>query len=643
MGVGGMRGTCGCDSAPRRRRVVLAAIAATIVVMLTLAGCGGSGVTANAPTSSGLYGSLPRDGTPIHGGTITFAQLAGDTPTYILPVVPASQATTTNLYQFINNMFLPLYAAPVGARPEVNQQLSVGKPPVYSNHDRTVTVQLKRGFKWADGAPVDADDVVFDIDLTKAAVKESPANLRRYTPGLYPDNVKRATAVGRYTVVLQLTRSFNPAFFTNDELGIGDVAPLPSTAWNIASAGGPHLDYANPANAKRIYDYLSAQGAKVSTFSSNPLWKDVDGPFKLTSFTPVTGSYTMAPNPSYGGSPKPRFDRLQVDTYTAVTPIANALKTGTLDIGPIDMTQLGMIPGLKQQGYRVFGLPAFGFTDGVLNFKDKTNDFDRVIAQRYVRQALASLIDQPAMIKGILKSAGAPGYGPIPPVPSSVYTNADVANPAYPYDPATARKLLSSHGWKVVSNGTTTCVKPGTGSGECGAGIPAGTPISFTWVWANLSPTVGLEAEAFAAAAAKVGIKVAVVEKSFNYVISNYDDASPAAAGNADRWGVIDFTGLTDPAYPTTNSVFNRGGSFNFGAYHSAKADRLIDASIHGNGVADVQREAAFLAKDVPALFLPNADNLYAVKGDIGGPPDSFASITQYFVWPQYWYRTKKP
>ena len=30
--------------------------------------------------------------------------------------------------------------------------------------------------------------------------------------------------------------------------------------------------------------------------------------------------------------------------------------------------------------------------------------------------------------------------------------------------------LLKANGWKVVPNGTDTCVQPGSGPGECGAG-----------------------------------------------------------------------------------------------------------------------------------------------------------------------------
>ena len=103
---------------------------------------------------------------------------------------------------------------------------------------------------------------------------------------------------------MHLKRAFNPGFFLNNQLAL-NLYPLPSQDWNVASADGPHLDWNVPANAKKIYDYLSKAGGQVGNFASNPLWKIADGPFVLSSFSPVTASWTMKANPSFGGTPKP--------------------------------------------------------------------------------------------------------------------------------------------------------------------------------------------------------------------------------------------------------------------------------------------------------------------------------------------------
>ena len=41
---------------------------------------------------------------------------------------------------------------------------------------------------------------------------------------------------------MHLTQAYNPGFFLNNQLqDTNNVYPLPSTDWNVAAAGGPHL------------------------------------------------------------------------------------------------------------------------------------------------------------------------------------------------------------------------------------------------------------------------------------------------------------------------------------------------------------------------------------------------------------------
>ena len=102
---------------------------------------------------------------------------------------------------------------------------------------------------------------------------------------------------------MHLKRAFNPGFFLNDQLAL-NLYPLPSRDWNVASAGGPHLDWRVPANAKKIYAYLGKAGGQVGNFGSNPLWKIADGPFVLSSFSPVTASWTVKANPELRRHPE---------------------------------------------------------------------------------------------------------------------------------------------------------------------------------------------------------------------------------------------------------------------------------------------------------------------------------------------------
>ena len=98
------------------------------------------------------------------------------------------------------------------------------------------------------------------------------------------------------TLVVNMKSAVNPTWMEEDILG--SISLFPAAEWAKDSASGPTLDFTNPANAAKIYNYLSAQAKSVNTYATNPLWQDVYGPYKLTSFNATTGAYTLAPNPS---------------------------------------------------------------------------------------------------------------------------------------------------------------------------------------------------------------------------------------------------------------------------------------------------------------------------------------------------------
>lgn len=610
----------------------------------------GSAPRAAASSSLGtvIYGTLPPTGHPVKGGTITQGQLTGQTPEYIFPIIPGAQSTT-GTGELVYNLFMPLYAGPTGARPQYQPGTSAAAgPPVPSNGGKTYTIKLKSGLKWSNGQPVTGEDVVFGIDLLKAAVTESIANWGQYVPGQFPASVTSASAHGN-AVTIHLNKAYNPGYFLNNQLQDTNYGlyPLPSKAWNVDSAGGAHItDWAtNPKAARKIYDYLNKLGGQVSQFT-NPLWKVSDGPFELGSFNVTNSSFVLRPYAGYGGSPKASAT-VDVNTYTSFTAALNAEKSGSLDVMlGFDPSQTPQIPSLKSQGIDVYGGPQWGWYAAYLNFKDKTNHFDKVISQLYVRQALQYLINQRADIKGFYKGAAVPSYGPVPSAPASSYAPASATVPLYPNSPKKAVALLKAHGWKVVPNGTTTCQKPGTSAGECGAGIPQGTPISFTWANQpeSVSSTGYLEAAALVSAAKQdAGMNITLQTKTFNFLTSNYNDANPAASKYTNDWGANNYGGLNFDFYPTQEGVWNAGAAFNQGDYNDAKANSLMSASVFGTNPNSVKTEAQYLAANLPVLFFPDQDYLVAANSHkvAAVSDDGWTDTTQQQFWPQFWFAKK--
>jgi peptide/nickel transport system substrate-binding protein len=568
-------------------------------------------------------------------GVITWAMSPGAGPNWIFPVDPAAANSVFNIMSFQWNMWRPLYWTDNGTEPSLNTAMSIAAKPVYSNGGKTVTIKLKNSYKWSDGTAVTAKDILFFIDLVKAGLRESPANWAGYTPGFFPDNLAATSQPNATTLVLKLKSAVNPSWFTEDYLG--QVVPLPAHAWARTSARGPVLaDWsANPADAKKIFDYLTAASKSAGTYATNPIWRTVDGPYRLSAFNATTGGFTMAPNAAYGGPHAPSMSKFQAVPFSSDAAEFNALRAHSIDIGYVPMTDVPQLGQIGNGGYSHFGAPDFGMSFAAYNYKDATGGFDHIASQLYFRQAMAHLQDQRGWISKFMHGAGAPSYGPIPAVPASPYLPAVAKTNPYPFSVADAVTLLATHGWTVHPGGTDVCARPGTAATACGAGIAAGTRLAFNYIYNSGSAIITQQARDLVSKASQAGIKITLSASNFNYMISNYLD--PYSPANEDKWAMMDFGGETDSAYPTTFSLFNTNGPNQVGDYSNPTADALIRASITSRNPSAVKNEAAFLTRNQPVLFQPDEDYVWAWKKNISGTAASFRSLTQYFANPEFW------
>ncbi len=604
------------------------------------AGCSGGQSVPLTNSYDGAFGTVPAAAAGAqHAGTVTWAERPGLGPTWILPLVTAVADGVNNVTEFEYEMWRPLYWFGNGVEPTELAAMSLASPPVWSDGDKTVTITLKSSCKWSDGQPVTARDVLFWFDEVRAAIRESPANWGAYTPGVgIPDQVASVTTRGTSTVVFALDKAVNPGWFTEDELS--QVVPMPSAVWAKASAGGPTLDFTVPANATKIYDHLAAASKSLSTYVTNPLWQTVDGPYTLTAFDAGTGAFTLTPNTAYGGPHARTMSIVRAVPFTSPVAEFDAVRAGAVDVGFIPLIDVTRVGAVKASGYNVFGYPAFAFNYMVYNFLDKTGHFNSIIAQLYIRQAIAHLEDQAGYIKAFFGGAGGPAYGPIPALPKSPYVPADAVTDPYPFSIAAATALLASHGWTVRPGGADVCAKAGDGAGECGAGIPAGTKLAFNLIFATSPPWIGEMATDLASQAAKAGIMISLQASNSNLIITNYDNQLPSGQPYVNKWAMEDYGGDNDLPYPTTLGILNSTGVLNTGSYANPVADKLIAASVASGDPAAVKAEASFLTASQPVLFEPNPDWIAVWKKNLSGPPASFANMTQFNLTPEYWYFT---
>ncbi|HEY2443252.1 MAG TPA: ABC transporter substrate-binding protein [Streptosporangiaceae bacterium] len=617
--------------------------ALAVVTAVAAAGCGSSNGSSapSSNTNAGAFGKVPPAASgPQHAGTMTWAEAPGTAPTWILPITTSAAFNVDDTTQFSYQMWRPLYWFSNGVEPTETPSMSLAEPPKWSNGDKTVSVTLKSGYKWSDGQPVTAKDVLFFFDEIKAGIKEDPSNWGPYSPGLgLPDDVASVSTPAASTIVFNLKQAVNPGWFFDDQLS--SLNPMPSHAWAKASASGPLLDFTVPANAKSIFDFLNNASKSEATYTTNPLWQVVDGPYKLTQFNSSSGAFTMSPNPGYGGPHAKQISTLQAVPFTSDTAEFNAVRAGSIDVGYLPLTDIKQVPAVQQGGYNVFGYPGFSFAYVAYNFLDKTGSFNKIISQLYFRQAFAHLEDEQGYIRAFFGGAGGPAYGPIPSIPKSPYVPSNAVTDPYPFSVSAAVALLKSHGWAVHPGGTDTCAKPGSGAGECGAGIPAGTKLSFNLIYTTAPAVVGEMVTDLASQAAKAGITITLKSSNFNYIVTYYDNPVPSGKPYINKWAMEDFGGFTDSTYPTTLSIFNGPGSLNEGTYSDSTADKLINASVNSSDPTAVKNEASYLTKSQPGLFQPNGDYVAVWKKTISGNPASFSNQTQSYLTPEYWYFTK--
>ena len=630
------------------RSKAIGGLALAVASVTALAACSSSssstssgGTTAGHVTYPGGTGSIPlaASGAKVKAGTITWAMQPGATPNWIFPVIPSASNSVFNAFTFIYEMWRPLYWTVNGVTPEIVPNMSIANPTTWSNGNKTVTISLKSSYKWSNGQPMTANDVLFDIDLIKAAVKASPANWAGYVPGHFPDNLVSTSEPNSSTLVLNLSAPVNQTWFTTDILGEGPVFALPSTLWAKTSATSSVVPASGwtPATMGKIFAYLTTQAKSLSTYATNPLWQVVNGPYKLSAYNTTTGGFTMVPNTTYGGPHVTPMSSFQGVPFTSNTAEFNAIKSGSIDVGYVDYTDVPQLPEVLRLGYSYFGMPDFGMQFANYNFKDTTGGFNNIINQLYVRQALAHLVDQQGWITAFMHGAGAPAYGPIPAYPQSPFLPSNAATNPYPFNISSTVNLLKSHGWNVVPNGTDTCATPGTGPNDCGTGIPAGAKLAWNLIYSSSPALIGQQVTDFASKAKQAGINITLQSSNFNYMISNYLD--PGAPANENKWAMEDFGGETQDAYPTTFGLFNTGGSNQVGDYSNPTADQLINESISGGDPAAVKNEASFLTSNQPVQFQPNPDLIWAWKNTLSAQiPQAWANLTQYYATPEYWF-----
>ena len=548
--------------------------------------------------TTGLLASCSSSGTAASGnnGIAIIQTQQGSTANDIFPIVSGPQITPYNQQDFQWLMYRPLlwYGGQPGNEFGLYNQISLADAPVYSDNDTVITITMKK-YYWSDGTPVTARDVTFFFNLLEA----NKNYWGYYTPGEFPDNVKSMQAVNAQTLRITLTRSYAPQWYSTNELS--DLIPLPQHAWDKTSATASPGNYDETHDgAVAVFNYLLSQAHSVNTYSSNPLWQVVDGPFRLKSYS-TRGDIDLVPNPHYSGTPKPQLKELVERPFTSLTAEFDALLANTgLTTGIVPSEDTSQIPALKAEGYTVFNTPSYGFNYIVINFNSPNAGY--LFRQLYIRQALQHLVNQPQDVQYGYHGNATPSYGPVPLAPPSPYTTQYERSNPYPYSVSTAESLLTAHGWKVTPGGTDTCTSPGTGPNDCGAGIPAGKTLTLKILYDPYDTGYTIMMDNFQSAAHSAGISVQLSQGQFNQITAVTGVCSMGS--KACDWDGVMYGGSTMGVYPTGNGFFNTNANGQ-GNYSSPEADTLINDTEYQPGTSYFYQYENYIAQQLPMIWMP--------------------------------------
>ena len=155
-----------------------------------------------------------------------------------------------------------------------------------------------------------------------------------------------------------------------------------------------------------------------------------------------------------------------------------------------------------------------------------------------------------------------------------------------------------------MPNGTSTCQKPGSGAGQCGAGIPAGAKLDFNLQYVGGSSIIAKTMNAEKSSWAQAGIKMNLSTASFSSVNGT---AIPCTPGAACAWELQNWGSgwvFSPDYYPTGEQIFQTGAPSNSGGYSSATNDVNIVAST--NTQVPLTTYENYLAEQLPVIFQPN-------------------------------------
>src|SRR5256714_237702 len=285
--------------------------------------------------------------------------------------------------------------------------------PTISSDGLTYTFKLRPNLKWSDGQALTADDVIFTYALAYDPKYADVSSPRRGDLSKY---IGSMTAPDPQTVVIKTTEVFAPFLGSHAEYGI-----LP----------------------KHVLGSMSAKEINTADFNTAP--SVVNGAFKFVKWDKGQ-QVTLARNDSYWAG-APNLDSYVYKVLPDSVAVTNQLKTGEIDIGPVDPGQFDALKTTDTVALTEFPTPTFTFY--AYNLNPSTNA-GKLFADKAVRQALLLAVNRQQILTSVFFGHGSVANSVEPP---TSWTYKDKPKVLYSFDKAKAESMLDAAGWVKGSDG----------------------------------------------------------------------------------------------------------------------------------------------------------------------------------------------
>ncbi len=342
-------------------------------------------------------------------GTLTVGIVSPGAITNLNPWLAGGQsAITTDQLRGLFYITLLLQAPNGTLMPQLAQSWS-------SNANATVyTFNLRPNMEWSDGTPLNASDVVFSFNV----LLQNPL-FDTLNGFLVASLIKKVTALNSTAVRFTLVHPFSPFL---QYAGLGK--------------------YIVPA-------HVFSQVSNLSNYtgSANPV---SDGPYMLVNWSAGATVLHYKANPHFYLG-KPKIENIAVELLSPTANIPALLQTGEITLAQPTPSQVAGLKGQSNIGVSfspgVSILSTYFDPAGLLMFDDALYPYNVTL----VRQAIATSINRTQIVDLALNSYGTAGsQGQLP---TSLTQWIPPNLPNYTFNPAKARAMLQSIGFKNGTNG----------------------------------------------------------------------------------------------------------------------------------------------------------------------------------------------